>query len=418
MKTIILGSGVVGVAAAYYLAKAGVEVVVVDRQSDPGLETSYANAGEISPGYSSPWAGPGVPLKAIKWLLQKHSPLVVRPLPDPAMWSWILKMLRNCTAARYELNKGRMLRLALYSRECLEQLRKDTGIRYDERTRGLLQMFRDQKGLDGAARDAAILERFNVPYEILDTAGCIKAEPALHLVKEKVAGGLRLPGDETGDCFKFTQNLARLATDLGVSFKYNTKISALIVEGGRIREVRTDKQPLTADNYIVSLGSYSPLLLRPLGIRVPIYPVKGYSATLPVINEDAAPVSTMMDEKHKVAITRLGDRIRAAGTAELAGYDLTLKESRCETIFYVVKDLFPTGGDLNQVEYWAGLRPMTPDGTPVVGPTRYPNLFLNTGHGTLGWTMACGSGRVMADLITGRTPEISTEGLTVARYGQ
>jgi D-amino-acid dehydrogenase len=253
---------------------------------------------------------------------------------------------------------------------------------------------------------------------ILDTEGCIKAEPALGLVKEKVAGGLRLPGDETGDCLKFTQNLARLATDLGVDFQYNTKISALNVEGDRIREVRTDKGSLTGDNYIVALGSYSPLLLKPLGIRVPIYPVKGYSATLPVIDEDAAPVSTMMDEKYKVAITRLGNRIRAAGTAELAGYDLTLRESRCETIFYVVKDLFPQGGDLNQVEYWTGLRPMTPDGTPVVGPTRYPNLFLNTGHGTLGWTMACGSGRVMADLITGRTPEISLEGLTVARYGQ
>lgn len=418
MKTIILGSGVVGVAAAYYLARAGVEVTVVDRQPEAGLETSFANAGEISPGYSSPWAGPGVPLKAIKWLLQKHSPLVIRPLPDPAMWSWIFKMLRNCTSARYELNKGRMLRMALYSRECMEQLRKDTGIRYDERTRGLLQMFRDQKGVDGAARDAAILERFNVPYEILDREGCIKAEPALRLVKDKVAGGLRLPGDETGDCLMFTQNLARMAADLGVRFEYDTKISGLAVEGGRISEVRTDKRSFTADNYIVSLGSYSPLLLKPVGIRVPIYPVKGYSATLPVIKDDAAPVSTMMDEKHKVAITRLGDRIRAAGTAELAGYDLHLRESRCETIFYVVKDLFPQGGNLDQVEYWTGLRPMTPDGTPIVGPTRYSNLFLNTGHGTLGWTMACGSGRVMADLITGRTPEISMEGLTVARYGQ
>lgn len=418
MKTMILGSGGVGVATAYYLAKAGVEVVVVDRQPDAALETSFANAGQVSPGYASPWAAPGIPLMAIKWLFQRHAPLVIRPLPDPALWAWLVKMLRNCTQARYTVNKGRMLRLAGYSRACLQRLREETGISYDERTRGTLQLFRDQQGLDRAAtRDAVILERYQVPHAILDREQCLQVEPGLRLVKEKIAGGLRLPNDETGDFFKFTRALAKLASELGVRFEYHTPIQGLEVEGGRISALRTAKGPLQADNYIVALGSYSPLLLKPIGIRVPIFPVKGYSATLPVINEEAAPVSTLTDEAHKVAITRLGDRIRVAGMAELAGYDLRLRKSRCATIAYVLEDLFPQGGDLGKAQYWTGLRPMTPDGPPVLGPTRYPNLFLNTGHGTLGWTMACGSGRVVADLITGQTPEVSLEGLTIARYG-
>jgi len=325
-------------------------------------------------------------------------------------------MLRNCTSARYEINKGRMVRLAEYSRDCLKELRAQTGIRYDERTQGTLQLFRTQAQFDGTAADIEILKRYGVAYEVLDRDGCIRNEPALAQVREKFAGGLRLPGDETGDCFKFTQNLAALAVQQGVTFRYGTRISALKLAGKQIDGVVTDTGTLKADAYLVALGSYSPLLLRRVGIRIPVYPVKGYSITVPITDANGAPESTVMDETHKVAVTRLGDRIRVGGTAELAGYTLKLHEARRETLTHVVSDLFPRGGDVARAEFWCGLRPMTPDGTPVVGATRVPNLYLATGHGTLGWTMAAGTGRVMADVISGRAPGVDLAGLTLDRY--
>lgn len=417
MKVLILGAGVIGTASAYYLAKAGHEVTVIERQPAAGLETSYGNAGEVSPGYSAPWAGPGVPLKAIKWLMMKHSPLAIRPSLDPAMWRWVTQMLMNCTSKRYEINKGRMLRLAEYSRDCLQQLRADTGIHYDERTQGTMQLFRNQQQLDGAATDTAILQRYEVPYEVLDQAGCLAIEPALANVQEKFVGALRLPGDETGDCFKFTQNLAKLAEGLGVKFQYGVSIQRLLKEGDRITGVQTSSGDMKADRYVLALGSYSPILLRELGIKIPVYPIKGYSITVPITDAQRAPESTVMDETYKVAITRLGDRIRVGGTAEITGYNLDLRKSRRDTLEHSVTDLFPGGGDVSKAEFWTGLRPMTPDGTPIVGPTPYRNLFLNTGHGTLGWTMAAGSGRMIADVVGGRRPEISTQGLFMDRYG-
>ena len=416
MKVIILGSGVIGVSCAYQLAAAGHEVTVLDRQPAAALETSYGNAGEVSPGYSAPWAGPGVPLKAIKWLLMQHRPLVIRPHLDLNFIRWGLAMLANCTAARYEVNKGRMVRLAEYSRDCLVELRAQTGIRYDERMQGTLQLFRTQRQLDGTAADIAILQRYGVRYELLDMTGCIRHEPALARVREKFVGGLLLPGDETGDCFKFTQNLAVLAVQRDVQFRYGTHIKRLLLAGKQIAGVATDTGTLKADAYLVALGSYSPLLLKPVGIRIPVYPVKGYSITVPITDATGAPESTVMDETHKVAVTRLGERIRVGGTAELAGYTLKLHDARRQTLEHVVSDLFPSGGDVSRAEFWCGLRPMTPDGTPVVGATRVPNLFLATGHGTLGWTMAAGTGRVMADVISGRTPQIDLQGLTVDRY--
>ena len=417
MKVIILGSGVIGTTTAYYLAQAGHDVTVLERQPGAGLETSFANAGEVSPGYSSPWAGPGVPLKAIKWLMMQHSPLVIKPMLDPAMWRWGLSMLRNCTVARYEVNKSRMVRLAEYSRDKLVELRAATGIAYDERMQGTLQLFRTQKQLDGIANDVEILKRYGVPFQVLDMAGCMRYEPALKLVREKFVGGLRLPGDETGDCHLFTQRLAKMAEALGVRFQYGTSIRALEHTGGEVTGVQTDQGLLKADAYLCALGSYSPLMLRPLGLHLPVYPVKGFSITVPIVDASGAPESTVMDETYKVAITRLGDRIRVGGTAQLSGYDLDLTPSRRDTLNFVVSDCFPQGGDLSRAEFWTGLRPMTPDGTPIVGPSgRYKNLFLSTGHGTLGWTMAAGTGRVMADLMSGRQTEIDMDGLTLARY--
>ncbi len=418
MHVAILGAGVIGTSIAYYLARDGHRVTVLERQPAAGLETSFANAGEVSPGYSAPWAGPGVPVKAVKWLLMRHRPLVIWPLADWAMWRWGLSMLANCTERAYEVNKSRMLRLAEYSRDCLRRLRADTGIAYDERAQGTLQLFRTQRQLDSTGVDTEILRRFGVPFEVLDRDGCIVHEPALGRVREKVVGGLRLPGDETGDCCMFTQRLAELAAGLGAEFRYATRITRLAETAGRIAGVATSSGAVLADAYVLALGSYSPLLARPLGLRLPVYPVKGYSITVPITDRAAAPESTVMDETHKVAVTRLGDRIRVGGTAELAGYNLKLREARRSTLEHVVSDLFPAGGDVARAEFWTGLRPMTPDGTPIIGPTRYANLHLATGHGTLGWTMAAGTGRVLADLLGGRQPEIDLDGLTLARYSR
>lgn len=416
MHILIMGSGVIGTTMAYFLARDGHQVTVVDRQAGPALETSYANAGEVSPGYSAPWAAPGVPVKAIKWLLMQHSPLVIKPMLDPAMWQWCFSMLRNCTESRYQLNKSRMVRLAEYSRDCLRRLRQETGIAYDERAQGTLQLFRTQKQLDGIGKDVEILRSYGIPFQVLDREGYVKYEPALASVKEKFVGALRLPGDETGDCFKFTQRLAEMAAGLGVDFRFNTTVDGIESNGKRVSGVRTSQGVLSADQYILALGSYSRELLKPIGIDIPVYPVKGYSITVPIADAAMAPESTIMDETHKVAVTRLGDRIRVGGTAQLSGFDLSLAASRRQTLEFVVTDLFPRGGDVTKAEFWTGLRPMTPDGTPIIGKTSCPNLYLSTGHGTLGWTMAAGTGRAIADLVSGRTPEIAVNDLSVARY--
>lgn len=416
MKVAVLGAGVVGVTSAYYLAQAGHEVTVIDRQPGPALETSFANAGEVSPGYASPWAGPGIPAKAVRWLLMRHPPLILRPLFDPAMLGWLVAMLCNCTAARYARNKSRMVPLAEYSRDELGVLRDRLGIAYDHRTLGTLQLFRTQKQLDASAKDVAVLEAFGVPYELLDRDGCVGAEPGLAGTRDRFAGGLRLPNDETGDCHMFTTQLAIRAAAAGVAFRYGVQVRALARDGGRISHVETDQGPVTADRYLLALGSFSPLLLRPLGLRLPVYPVKGYSITAPIADPARAPQSTLLDEGYKIAITRLGDRIRVGGMAELSGFDRRLSPRRRATLLHCLNDLFPGAGGNDGITFWCGLRPMTPDGPPVIGPTAIDNLYLNTGHGTLGWTMACGSGKVIADLVSGRRPDIDVAGLSIDRY--
>ncbi len=422
MKVLVLGSGVIGVTSAYYLAKQGFEVTVIDRQPAVGLETSFANAGQISPGYSAPWAAPGVPYKALKWLFQRHAPLALKA--DFTLWQleWALKLLRNCTAGRYDTNKERMVRLAEYSRDCMGELRSDTGIAYEGRTQGTLQVFRTQKQLDAEAKDIKVLSRLGVPFEHLDPDGCARVEPALALVKDNLLGGLRLPHDETGDCQLFTTNLALKAQKLGVKFRQDVQIERLLTENGKLSgvEINADdnREVLQADQYVVALGSYSRALMQGLGLHIPVYPVKGYSLTVPVTNPAMAPVSTVMDETYKVAITRFDDRIRVGGMAELAGFDLSLNPRRRETLEMVLGSLFPNGGDVSKSQFWTGLRPMTPDGTPIIGKASeaYNNVWLNTGHGTLGWTMACGSAQVLADLMTGQKPAIQSDDLALSRY--
>ena len=424
MRVLVLGSGVVGVSSAYYLAKKGYDVTVIDREPMPAMETSYANAGQVSPGYSAPWAAPGIPLKALKWLFQRHAPLSIKP--DGSLWQlqWMLKLLQNCNSRRYDMNKERMVRLAEYSRNCLDDLRDNAGIKYEARTQGTLQVFRTQKQFDSAEKDTAVLSRCNVPFELLDRDGCARAEPALALVKTSLVGGLRLPMDETGDCQLFTTHLAEEAIKLGVKFRQNVTIENLQHLHGKITGVfihhENETELLEADHYVIALGSYSRDLLQSLNIDIPVYPVKGYSLTIPIINSLASPISTVMDETYKVAITRFDNRIRVGGMAELAGFDLSLNPKRRATLEMVTKSLFPDSGDIANSIFWTGLRPMTPDGTPIVGRAsdklEHENLWLNTGHGTLGWTMACGSGRILADLMANEIPDIRSEDLNLSRY--
>lgn len=416
MRVVVLGAGVIGITAAHYLLRAGHEVVVVDRQPGPALETSFANAGEVSPGYASPWAAPGIPTKAIRWLLMRHAPLILRPSLDMSMLRWLLAMLRNCTEARYALNKSRMVRLAEFSRDELVSLRTEIGIEYDQRSLGTLQLFRTTKQVDGSGKDMDVLRSYGVPFEVLDRQGCVQAEPGLAPSIHRFAGGLRLPNDETGDCHLFTKRLAEHLARSGVEFRYDTDILGLEASGGAIRMVRTDRGPIRGDAYLLALGSHSPRLMRPLGIRLPVYPVKGYSITVPIAEPARAPVSTLLDETYKIAITRLGERIRVGGMAEISGYDRSLPRRREATLLHCLNDLFPAAARSGKTEFWSGLRPMTPDGPPIIGATPLSNLFLNTGHGTLGWTMACGSASVTAAIISKETPPIEIGGLGLKRY--
>jgi len=416
MRVLVLGGGVIGVTSAYYLAKQGVEVTVIDRQAGAAQETSFGNAGQISPGYSTPWAAPGIPLKAVKWLFQQHAPLAIKL--DGSLWQlqWMLQMLKNCNAKRYAINKERMVRVAEYSRDCLQQLRQDTGISYENRSQGTLQVFRKPAQLEAVQQDIKVLQDSGVPFKLIDNSKALaEIEPALANATDKLVGGLHLPYDETGDCFLFCQALEQQAKALGVKFLYNQTIEKMVVDAGAIKGVVVNGELLTADQYVLALGSYSRALLQPLQLNLPVYPVKGYSLTVPIINADLAPQSTVLDETYKIAITRFDNRIRVGGMAELSGFDVSLNPQRRATLEMVTQDLF-AGGDLPNASFWTGLRPMTPDSTPIIGATRYRNLFLNTGHGTLGWTMACGSGKLISDLVLGKTPDIRIDGLSLQRY--
>lgn len=417
MKVVILGSGVVGLTSAWYLSQAGCQVTVIDRQPRAAEETSFANAGQISYGYSSPWAAPGVPLKAMKWLLEEHAPLKIKPSLSPELLRWASQMLKNCQLDRYRINKARMLAIANRSRECLAQLNQQYDLNYQGRTQGTLQIFRNHKQLEAVEKDIALLEESGTRYQLLDAKECLLQEPGLANIQGTLTGGLYLPDDETGDCYLFCQQLQAMAENAGVEFLFNTEIQRLNVQGNQVTSVATSQGEIEADKFVVAMGSYSKKLLEQIGIDIPLYPVKGYSLTLPVINRDFAPQSTIMDETYKVAVTRFENRIRVAGTAELAGFDPALPDKRLATLNHVVANLFPQGTDLTQAEYWTGFRPMTPDGTPIIGETKIENLFTNTGHGTLGWTMACGSADILTEVII-RSNNLQYKELSTYRYGK
>lgn len=414
MKVLVLGAGVIGTTTAYYLHKAGHEVVVVDRQPDVARETSFANAGGVCPGFAGPWAAPGMPLKVLSWLFERNAPLSVRPRLDLQQWRWFAAFVGNCTAERFARNKARMQRIAHYSKACLVALREETGIVYDHGTGGVLQIFQTDKEVEAAHHAAKVLQSFNVAHRLVGPQEAIEIEPALRDADVPLAGGLHLPDDETGDCHLFTSRLAQWLKDRGVVFKFDTSAESLVAEGDTVAGVVTSRGMLTADRYVVALANDAPFLLRPVGIDIPVYPVKGYAITIQATCAEQSPRSSVMDEHSKVMVTRLGNRIRAAGIAEVGGYDRAVSARKAATVLDATRALFPQAGDYDQASYWAGLRPMTPDGPPYLGVTPLRNLLLNVGQGSNGWTQACGCGRVVADLVSAREPEIDLDGLTLA----
>ncbi|MDQ3026086.1 MAG: D-amino acid dehydrogenase [Pseudomonadota bacterium] len=411
MKVLVLGAGVIGTCTAWYLAALGHEVRVVDRQQGAGLETSFANGGQISVSHSEPWANPAAPLKLLKWLRREDSPLLFRLRLDPHQWIWGLRFFYECMPWRTPVNSRLMVTLSSYSRAQLEALRAQTGIQYDALERGILHYFTDRASFDAAAASAPALRRYGLELEMKSPAEAVAIEPALAHFRDRIAGASYTRTDESGDAHLFTANLARLCAGRGVEFLFGRDIAQLRTAGGRIAGVRIEaggepESVLTADAYVVALGSYSPLLTRPIGIGLPIYPAKGYSVTADVVDPARTPMVSITDDEAKIVFSRLGRRLRIAGTAELSGYTTYLNPVRCEALIRRAEAVFPGAADYGNAKFWTGLRPSTPSNVPLIGKTRYPNLYLNTGHGTLGWTMACGSGKAVADIISGKKPEV------------
>lgn len=417
MHIIVLGAGVVGVATAYYLNLAGHQVTVIDRQAGVADETSYGNAGQLSFGYTTPWAAPNTPLKALKWLGKDHSPLIIKPDGSLFQLRWLAQMTANCNRIAYTRNQSRMMRISEYSRALLHQFEATESLAFEQRHQGTLHLFRDHTLFEQHRQNMGVLDSFNVPYQTLDADGVLRYEPALAHIRYQIAGAFHLPNDSTGDCRLFTQKLAQLCQQRGVEFVFNRPIQALNAVGKRIVSVRAGGEDYVADAFVCALGSFSREVLQQLGLNLPVYPVKGYSLTIPITDASRAPQSTVLDETYKVALTRFDERIRVGGMAELSGYSIRLANVHRETLAMVANELFPNSGNVAQAEYWSGLRPMTPDSTPIIGATRYDNLFTNTGHGTLGWTMSLGSGKIVADLILHGKAEVASDDLGLARYG-
>lgn len=410
MKVLVLGAGIVGVTSAWYLAKSGHEVMIIDRESGAGLETSFANGGQISVSQAEPWANPGAPAKILKWLGREDAPLMFRLRADPRQWSWGLRFLFECLPWRTRANTLRILRLAIYSRARLQALRRETGIEYDHLEKGILQIHTDEKEFEAARARLSLLLSHGLAVSVRTPPEALSIEPALGESQVKIVGATYAADDESGDAHLFSQRLAELAAGAGVRFGYNIEVERLLNQGDSIQGVAVRaagrKDVLTADAYLVSMASYSPFLLSPVGIRANVYPVKGYSITAPVKDPVGAPTVCMTDENGKIAMSRLGERLRMAGTAEVSGYDTSVSEARCAGIANRVRQIFPNAVDYENVRKWAGLRPATPTNVPLIGRTRYSNLYLNTGHGTLGWTLGCGSAAAIAQIVSGHSTEV------------
>ena len=411
MKVLILGAGVVGVSSAWYLSQAGHEVTVIDRQSAAGLETSFANGGQISVSHAEPWSNPHAPARALAWMGREDAPLLFRLRWDPALFDWSWRFLRECTPGRTRENIRDIVALALYSRELLKTLREDTGIEYDHLERGILHVYTDQKEFAASIEASKVLREFGCDRRTVDADECVAIEPALNATRPILVGGDYTPLDESGDALTFSQNLAQLCQKRGVTFRYGLEVERLLGETGKVAGVRVrtpegGSEVLQADAYVAALGSYTPQHVRPLGIRLPVYPAKGYSATIPLGENSVAPSVAMTDDGHKLVFSRLGQRLRVAGTAEFNGYNTALNEIRCQALIKRTHQLFPELRPSGDPVFWCGLRPSTPSNVPYVGRSRVPNLYLNTGHGTLGWTMACGAGSALADIVDGREPPV------------
>lgn len=410
MRILVLGGGLVGVASAWYLSEDGHEVTVVDRQAGVALETSFANGGQISTSHAEPWANPGTPWKALRWLGREDSPLLWRLRADPAQLAWGLRFLRECTPGRTRRNIIAILRIALYSRDLLKELRPALGLEYHQQERGILHFYTDEAEFDHAIPQANLMRQYGCDRVVKTAAECLAIEPALAGSTVPVVGGTFTAEDESGDAHKFTQVLAERAAERGVSFRCGETIAEILQANGRIVGVRlASGEILSTDAYVVALGSYSAPLLKPVGIRIPVYPAKGYSATFGLAEGSAAPTVSLTDDGHKIVFSRFANRLRVAGTAEFSGYDTTLNEVRCQALVKRTEAIFPGLRTHGSPEFWAGLRPATPNNVPLIGGTRLSNLYLNTGHGTLGWTMACGTGKLLADLMAGRAPDIDAE---------
>ncbi len=414
-RALVLGGGIIGVTTAYALAKRGFEVTVVERQDGVGLETSFANGSLITPSMADPWAAPGLPLKLLKWIGRENSPFLVRLGALPGLMSWGLKFLANCNPRDWKRNTEVILRIAQYSQDRLKALIDETGISFDRTSHGTLRLFRDGLSMADARRSAEMVGELGVPFRMLDAEECAALDPALEPSLKKIAGGIHFPSDEVGDAFKFTTALADLFREAGVVFRFGETIDAIDVDGGRIKGVTTSKGHLQADHYVVALGSASTVLLRGIGIKIAVYPVKGYSLTVDIKGWNNAPTVPLLDDGKKMGIVRLGDRLRLAGTAEFTGFDTSLNPKRGANLINGLADLFPDCPNVDQGRHWAGLRPMTPDGIPILGRTPFDNLYLNVGHGHLGWTMAAGSGDVIASLIAGEPAGIDLDGMTLDR---
>jgi D-amino-acid dehydrogenase len=415
MHIVVIGAGIIGVTTAFELRERGHEVTVLDRHPGVAQEASYGNAGVISTAYAGPWAQPGMPTKILGYLWRSQSPVIFRPSLDPAQWRWLGRWLGECRLQRFRVNKLRMQRLAEYSRTVLHELRSRHSIDY-EQAQGWLQLFRTEADVTRARPSIELLARAGTPHRLLTADECRGLEPAL-VDGTPLAGGLHLPDEETGNCAYFARRIKDLAAASGVDFRFETSVTGLVVDGGRFTEVKTAAGPVRADALVVAAGADSNRLLRRTGIRLPLYPVKGYALTARITHHEYAPMISVMDEAYKVAITRMGNRLRVAGTAELGNRKLAMRDAALGTLFRVVRDWFPGAAAYADARPWVGARPMLPDGPPVLGATPVPNLFLNLGHGSTGWAMACGSARVVADIVSGAKPQIDLDGLTIERFG-